>query len=361
VIGKMQTVAADLEGRCWQTSGEQRRVIRTLRRCAMAAWHARTVRLNELRRLQDNMAARRAGRIVLRVLSVLLSACSLRRMSERARRAAHRARLSRGFRALQSIALLAHRQLAASRKCALFRFSHLRVLLVLWRARLNKRQFRLRGDRIARVYSWGVEARLVSAAFAYWHELGGKWRDRVEEVKRVLLASYAQDRKAICLRWVVMSRQLAEMWRFTMRSAHLAAKMAATARVSLLGRHWTRSMYSILGQYKGASLAAHAELLWALGELGRFSGRTGRLCTFWCWRATCQRLRRLRVLKRRFVLRDRRAVFVRSMLKWRLLVNSVRAEDTMMQSKRREGVSGGSSSARACLCVCAHKSHARGD
>jgi hypothetical protein len=337
VVHRMQTVAAELEGRCWQTSGEQRRVIRTLRRCAMAAWRARTVRLNELRRLQDNMEARRAGRVVLRVLSVLLSACSLRKMSERARRAVALARISRGFRALQSRTLLAHRQLAAIRKCNLSQFSHLRLVLILWHTQLEKRRFRLRGERIACVCGWGVEVRLVFAAFANWREVGSEWNHRVEEVKRVLLASYAQDRKATCLRWVVLSRQLVEMWRFQCRSAHLAAKTAASARVSLLGRHWVRSMYSILGQYKGLSLAAHAELLWALGELGRFTGRTGRLCLFWCWRSVCQRLRRLRVLNRRFVLRAKRAVFVRSMLKWRFVVNSIRANGKMLQIEETMG------------------------
>jgi len=238
VVHRMQTVAAELEGRCWQTSGEQRRVIRTLRRCAMAAWRARTVRLNELRRLQDNMEARRAGRVVLRVLSVLLSACSLRKMSERARRAAAFASVSRGFRALQSRTLLAHRQLAAIRKCNVWQFSHLRLLLILWHTQLEKRRFRLRCERFVCVCGWRVEARLVSAAFANWREVGSEWNDRVEEVKRVLLASYAQDRKAICLRWVVLSRQLVEMGRFQCRSAHLAAKTAASARVSLLGRRW---------------------------------------------------------------------------------------------------------------------------
>jgi hypothetical protein len=204
-------------------------------------------------------------------------------------------------------------------------------LLILWHTQLEKRRFRLRCERFVCVCGWRVEARLVSAAFANWREVGSEWNDRVEEVKRVLLASYAQDRKAICLRWVVLSRQLVEMGRFQCRSAHLAAKTAASARVSLLGRRWVRSMYSILGQYKGLSLAAHAELLWALGELERFSGRTGRLCIFWCWRSVCQRLRRLRVLNRRFLLRARRAVLARSMLKWRLVVNSIRADGKMLQ------------------------------
>ena len=36
-------------------------------------------------------------------------------------------------------------------------------------------------------------------------------RERVEEAKRVLLASYAAASKGLCLRWVVWARQLAEL------------------------------------------------------------------------------------------------------------------------------------------------------
>jgi hypothetical protein len=62
-------------------------------------------------------------------------------------------------------------------------------------------------------------------------------------VKRCLFAAYGSERKGVCLRWVVMARQLHEKRRFQLRSAHLAAKCGDMSRISLLGRHWVTSFY----------------------------------------------------------------------------------------------------------------------
>jgi hypothetical protein len=307
--------------RTTQTGAAQREVLRATMRSTLLEWRSQTFLKHKARSLLKTLTARHNKSLLLRTLTIVLSYVHhTNSQSKSSLRFSARRR--------------AYRRLA---------------VLLAWRSRIAITRFRRqRNQCVVRVCRKGVcihecsERGVLCTSFDAWREVGSAWRDRLEEVKRMLLASHGAGGKAVCLRWVVFARQLAALHRNLIRSAHLAKKAGSMARISLVGRHWLETLYSILGLAKGhlfageahpnidicasrnrvAGVHAHAELQWARGEIRRFSSRTMRLCLFFAWRSLCRRLRRVRTLKWRFLRRSRRASLVRCLLLWRLWVSS---------------------------------------